>query len=252
MVGKALIAVIRVELFTTMPRWSSSGWRIKYLWEPVRPFMGKERFKQWIYDTAYAEVKHFHGDNGIFASEQYRQECIVKGQTQSFSGVGAQHQNNRVPNRECFVLVTIACAFSCKLERECQCVPNRGRGRGHGFVWGCPAYIEALFSNLEFCADGLEAGPTPAAAIPIDGAVISDSENDSSAASGSSESEGDVAVAVAMAVAVKMVLVITMPMIMMMMAVFLPQLTFLRELRELQLHPALMRVLVGRVVRENP
>jgi predicted Na+-dependent transporter len=97
----------------------------------------------------------------------------------------------------------------------------------------------------------LEAGPTPAAAIPIDGAVISDSENDSSAASGSSESEGDVAVAVAMAVAVKMVLVITTPMIMM-MVVFLPQLTFLRELRELQLHPTLMRVLVGRVVRENP
>jgi hypothetical protein len=55
-----------------------------------------------------------------------------------------------------------------------------------------------------------------------------------------------------MAVAVKMVLVITTPMIIMMMAVFLPQLTFLRELRELQLHPALMRVLVGRVVRENP
>ena len=55
--------------------------------------MGKERFEQWLYDTAYAEVKHFHGDNGIFASEQYRQECIKKSQTQSFSGVGAQHQN---------------------------------------------------------------------------------------------------------------------------------------------------------------
>jgi len=47
------------------------------------------------------------------------------------------------------------------------------------------------------------------------------------------------------------VLVITTPMIMMMMAVFLPQLTFLRELRELQLHPTLMLVLVGRVVRGN-
>ncbi len=168
----------------------------------------------------------------------------MKGQTQSFSGVGAQHQNNRVPNRKCFVLVTIACAFSCKLERECQCVPNRGRGRGHGFVWGCPAYVEALFSNLEFRADGLEAGPTPAAAIPIDGAVISDSENDSSAASGSSESEGGMAVTVAMAVVVKMVLVITMPMIMM-MVVFLPQLTYLRELREREL----MLVLVGWVVQ---
>jgi hypothetical protein len=59
------------------------------------------------------------------------------------------------------------------------------------------------------------------------------------------------AVAVAVAVAVKMVLVIMTPMITMMMAVFLPQLTFLRELRELQLHPTLMWVLVGRVVRGN-
>jgi hypothetical protein len=45
------------------------------------------------------------------------------------------------------------------------------------------------------------------------------------------------------------VLVITMPMIMMMMAVFLPQLTFPRELY--LLNPTLMLVLVGRVIRGN-
>jgi hypothetical protein len=45
------------------------------------------------------------------------------------------------------------------------------------------------------------------------------------------------------------VLVIMTPMIIMMMAVFLPQLTFLRELH--QLHPTLMLVLVGRVNRGN-
>ena len=55
--------------------------------------MGKESFDQWLYDTAYAEVKHFHGDNGIFALEQYRKEFVEKGQTQSFLGVGAQYQN---------------------------------------------------------------------------------------------------------------------------------------------------------------
>ena len=55
--------------------------------------MGKERFEQWLYDTAYTTLKHIHGDNGIFASDQYQQECAEKGQTQSFSGVGAQHQN---------------------------------------------------------------------------------------------------------------------------------------------------------------
>ncbi len=45
------------------------------------------------------------------------------------------------------------------------------------------------------------------------------------------------------------VLVITTPMIIMMMAVFLPKLTFPRELH--QLHPTLMLVLVGWVVRGN-
>ena len=28
--------------------------------------MGKERFEQWLYNIACSEVKHYHGDNGIF------------------------------------------------------------------------------------------------------------------------------------------------------------------------------------------
>ena len=57
--------------------------------------MGKERFEQWLYDIACAEVKQYHGDNGIFKEEEYRQECAEKMQSQSFSGVGAQHQNSK-------------------------------------------------------------------------------------------------------------------------------------------------------------
>ena len=57
--------------------------------------MGKERFEQWLYGTACVEVKHFHGNNGIFSSEEYRLECSEKKQSQSFSGVGAQHQNSK-------------------------------------------------------------------------------------------------------------------------------------------------------------
>ncbi len=49
--------------------------------------MGKACFEQWLWDMAYAEVKHYHGDNGIFSAEEYRQECMDKGQSQSFSGV---------------------------------------------------------------------------------------------------------------------------------------------------------------------
>jgi hypothetical protein len=57
--------------------------------------MDKARSEQWLWDVTYAEVKHCHGDNGIFSAEEYHQECSDKGQSQSFSGVGAQHQNAR-------------------------------------------------------------------------------------------------------------------------------------------------------------
>ena len=57
--------------------------------------MGKARFEQWLWDLCVAEVKHYHGDNGIFSAEEYRRDCTEKGQGLSFSGVGAQHQNAR-------------------------------------------------------------------------------------------------------------------------------------------------------------
>ncbi len=57
--------------------------------------MGKAHFKQWLKDQCVSEVKHYHGDNGIFSAEEYRCNCDKKGQSQSFSGVGAQHQNAR-------------------------------------------------------------------------------------------------------------------------------------------------------------
>ena len=40
-------------------------------------------------------MKHFHGDNGIFSLEEYHLECSEKKQSQSFLGVGAQHQNSK-------------------------------------------------------------------------------------------------------------------------------------------------------------
>ena len=57
--------------------------------------MGKARFEQWLWDQCISEVKHYHGDNGIFSADEYRRDCDKKGQSQSFSGVGAQHQNER-------------------------------------------------------------------------------------------------------------------------------------------------------------
>jgi hypothetical protein len=54
--------------------------------------MGKAHFKQWLWDQCVSKVKHYHGENGIFSAEEYSHDCTLKGQTQSFSGVGAQHQ----------------------------------------------------------------------------------------------------------------------------------------------------------------
>jgi hypothetical protein len=59
---------------------------------------------------AYAKVKQYHDDNGMFSAEEYCQECIDKEQTQSFSGVGAQHQNSWA-KRTIQTIMYMACCF---------------------------------------------------------------------------------------------------------------------------------------------
>jgi hypothetical protein len=55
--------------------------------------MEKACFEQWLYDQCVCEVKHYHGDNGIFSAEEFWHDCKEKRQSQSFSGISAQHQN---------------------------------------------------------------------------------------------------------------------------------------------------------------
>eukprot|EP01082_Thalassiosira_pseudonana_P005723 g5374.t1 g5374 contig2:418133-419951(-) len=57
--------------------------------------MSKVRFEEWLWEQAAAEVSHFHSDNGVLTADLFREDCKRKGQSQSFSGVGAQHQNAR-------------------------------------------------------------------------------------------------------------------------------------------------------------
>ena len=38
-------------------------------------------------------MKHYHSDNGVFNAELLMESCQDGGQSQSFSGVGAKHQN---------------------------------------------------------------------------------------------------------------------------------------------------------------
>ena len=53
----------------------------------------KNEFEKWLWDTARVAVKHYYSDNGVFTAEWFTDSCKEEGQSQTFSGVGAQHQN---------------------------------------------------------------------------------------------------------------------------------------------------------------
>ena len=53
----------------------------------------KLAFEEWLWEAARVRVKHDHSDNGVFTAGQFCETCEEEKQTQSFSGVGAQHQN---------------------------------------------------------------------------------------------------------------------------------------------------------------
>ena len=55
----------------------------------------KLKFEQWLYELCFVEVMHYRSDNGVFTAEEFREECQLKSQKQTFSGVGAQHMNAR-------------------------------------------------------------------------------------------------------------------------------------------------------------
>ena len=57
--------------------------------------MGKSWIEQFLWYQAVAKFSHYHCNNSIFTVAKYQRDCSKKGQTQSFSIVGAQHQNAR-------------------------------------------------------------------------------------------------------------------------------------------------------------
>ena len=56
--------------------------------------MGKQSFEREAHQNGFRICK-YHGDNGIFASEEFRRDCLLKDQELDLSGVGAHHQNGR-------------------------------------------------------------------------------------------------------------------------------------------------------------
>ena len=54
----------------------------------------KEAYEAYARTQGIA-VKHYHADNGIFASKAWRESCIERGQGLTFAGVNSHHQNGR-------------------------------------------------------------------------------------------------------------------------------------------------------------
>jgi hypothetical protein len=55
--------------------------------------MGKTRFEQMCWNLAGVTIKNFHSNNGVYDASMFRDDCISKDHSQTFSGVGAKHQN---------------------------------------------------------------------------------------------------------------------------------------------------------------
>jgi hypothetical protein len=52
----------------------------------------KNSFEGWAKESGH-KISHYHADNAPFRSAEFVHDCTIKGQTMSYSGVGAHHQN---------------------------------------------------------------------------------------------------------------------------------------------------------------
>ncbi len=58
-----------------------------------KTLLGKACLQEFTFNLADVTVHCYHIDNGAHASSDFKQDCSDKGHIQSFSGIGAQHQN---------------------------------------------------------------------------------------------------------------------------------------------------------------
>jgi hypothetical protein len=45
------------------------------------------------------EVKWYHADNGVFTTQQWKEDCYQQWQLLTFAGVNAHHQNGKAKRR---------------------------------------------------------------------------------------------------------------------------------------------------------
>eukprot|EP00804_Cyclotella_cryptica_P014513 CCRYP_004809-RB/>CCRYP_004809-RB protein AED:0.52 eAED:0.36 QI:0/0/0/1/0/0/2/0/183 len=105
--------------------------------------MSKMRFEEWLWEIAAAEISHLHSDNGIFTADMFRADCKQKHQSQSFSGVGAKHQNalaERAIQTIIYMARTLMTTGLTPLELLSKTkADHRDLLRSH--VWGCPVFV---------------------------------------------------------------------------------------------------------------
>ncbi|KAL7465925.1 hypothetical protein ACHAXS_006230 [Conticribra weissflogii] len=101
----------------------------------------KQKFEQWLWELACVEVSHYRSDNGVFTGEEFRHECEQHHQKQSFSGVGAKHQNARAERAiQTIIRVPNIVTGLTPLERLTSTkADHRDLLRTH--VWGCPVFV---------------------------------------------------------------------------------------------------------------
>ncbi len=58
----------------------------------VATLCSKHLLERLAHDEGH-HIKHYHTDNGVFASAAFRDDCDANKQKLTFSGVGAHHQN---------------------------------------------------------------------------------------------------------------------------------------------------------------
>ena len=103
--------------------------------------MGKSPFEQWQWNQDVAEFSHYHSNNGIFTTAEYRHNCKKKGQTQFFSGVGAQHQNVRA-ERSIQTIIYMAHNFMVYASLYWY-----ERGSGDIYLWSLSVKYSVCFYN---------------------------------------------------------------------------------------------------------
>jgi hypothetical protein len=77
--------------------------RLSFVWlqkltTADKTLLGKQAFKQYAKDRG-VKIQAYHADNGIFRAYKWVEACQSKGQSLTFAGVNAHHQNGMAERR---------------------------------------------------------------------------------------------------------------------------------------------------------